>query len=240
MEVNMDVSIIIVNWNSAAYVRKCLSSICCNSPGLNIEVIVVDNGSFDGCRDLVAREFPQVIFIQSHHNLGFARANNLGAARAGGTMLLFLNPDTEVPGNVLSQMAALFGHKPRAGAVGCRLLNTDGSLQTSCIQPLPTILNQALNAEVVHRVAARVGVWSVRPLFSDAKGISQVEVISGACLMVSRDAFHAVGGFSPDYFMYAEDIDLCYKLMQAGFINYYIKFYFFGWSFSKHSVIDSL
>lgn len=218
----MDVSIIIVNWNSAAYVRKCLSAICCNSRGLNIEVIIVDNGSFDGCRDLVAREFPQVIFIQSQNNLGFARANNLGAASARGTMLLFLNPDTEVLGNALSQMVAVFGQKPHAGAVGCRLLNTDGSLQTSCIQPFPTILNQALNAEVMLRVASRVGVRSVNPLFSDAKGISPVEVISGACLMVSKDAFHAVGGFSLDYFMYTEDIDLCYKMRQAGFINYYI------------------
>jgi N-acetylglucosaminyl-diphospho-decaprenol L-rhamnosyltransferase len=218
----MDISIIIVNWNSAAYVRKCLTALSCNSRELEIEVIIVDNASFDECREIVAKEFPWAIFIQSKENLGFAKANNLGAARATGAKLLFLNPDTEVVGDALSQMVSVFSQRADAGAVGCTLLNTDGSIQISCIQPFPTILNQALNAEVVLRAASKVGVWGLKPLFSNVKDITPVDAISGACLMVSKDAFSAVGGFSLDYFMYSEDIDLCHKMKQAGFVNYYI------------------
>ena len=217
----MDVSIIIVNWNSVAFLRKCLASIYRNSAGLDVEVIIVDNASYDGSHEVVANEFPQATFIQSQDNLGFAKANNLGAARARGTRLLFLNPDTEILGDAISQMAAVFVDRPDAGAVGCKLINTDGSLQTSCIQPFPTILNQAFIAEVLLRVASKVGVWGAKPLFLDAQGISPVQVISGACLMVKKDAFNTVGGFSADYFMYTEDIDLCYKIWKAGFINYY-------------------
>jgi GT2 family glycosyltransferase len=218
----MDISIIIVNWNSAAYVRKCLKAISCNTRELAIEVIIIDNASFDECREIVTKEFPWVVFIQRQENLGFAKANNLAAARARGAKLLFLNPDTEVVGDALSRMVSVFNQRQDAGAVGCMLLNSDGSIQTSCIQPFPTILNQALSAEAVLHAASKAGIWGLKPLFSNAKGINPVEVISGACLMVSKDAFHTVGGFSSDYFMYTEDIDLCYKLRQAGYVNYYI------------------
>ncbi len=217
----MDVSIIIVNWNSAAFLRQCLTSIYQNTDGIAFEVIVVDNASFDGSRELVETEFPRTIFIQSSNNIGFAKANNFGAAQAEGTRLLFLNPDTVVLGDAVSQMASIFLQRPDAGAVGCKLLNTDGSLQTSCIQPFPTIINQTLIADLTLVVAAKLGVWGVKPLFVDARGVWTTEAISGACLMVSRETFQAVGGFSPEYFMYTEDIDLCYKIRKAGLANYY-------------------
>jgi len=217
----MDVSIIIVNWNSAAFLRQCLASIYRNTAGIDFEVIVVENASFDGSREIVDNEFPHAAFIQSHNNLGFAKANNLGVAQARGTRLLFLNPDTEVLGDAVSQMAGVFVQRPDSGAVGCKLLNTDGSLQTSCLLPFPTILNQALSAEALLCVASKIGVWGIKPLFVDMKGIWPVQAISGACLMVNRDTFYTVGGFSSDYFMYTEDIDLCYKIWKAGFINYY-------------------
>ncbi|MEW6681748.1 MAG: glycosyltransferase family 2 protein [Nitrospirota bacterium] len=218
----MDLSIIVVNWNSVAYVRKCLGAIAHNSGGLDIEVIVVDNASFDGCHEVVSREFPEAVFIQNKDNLGFGVTNNLAAARAKGSRLLFLNPDTEVLGDALAQMASIFERRPEAGAVGCALRNTDGTIQTSCIQPFPTILNQALDSEIILHMASKFGFWGVGPLLSSAKGLYKVDVISGACLMVRKAAFQAIGGFSPDYFMYTEDIDLCYRMRLAGFVNYYI------------------
>ena len=137
-------SIVIVNWKSADFLRKCLQSIFANASDMSLEVIVVDNASFDGSAELVEREFPGVHFVQSKENLGFAGANNLGVRSAKGRNLLFLNPDTEVIGTALERMSSFLDATPDAGAVGCKLLNTDGTVQTSCIQPFPTILNQAL------------------------------------------------------------------------------------------------
>jgi GT2 family glycosyltransferase len=218
----MDLSIVIVNWNSLALLRKCLTSVYGNTSGIKFEVIVVDNASFDGSREAISAEHAQAHFIQSEENLGFAGANNLGAACAQGDLVIFLNPDTEVRGNALAEMASVFRTRPDAGAVGCRLLNSDGTLQSSCVQPFPTILNQVLLAEGMLRVAARVGVRGLWPLYAPGPGVFPAEALSGACLMVKRDAFREIGGFSRDYYMYTEDIDLCYRLRRAGLVNYYV------------------
>jgi GT2 family glycosyltransferase len=218
----LDLSIIIVNWNSAGYVRKCLSSIYANTRELQFEVIVVDNASHDGCGEMLVREYPNAIFIQSHQNLGFARANNLGFQSARGRALLFLNPDTELVGPALNTLFGQLQTLPGAGAVGAKLLNTDRSLQTSCIQSLPTVLNQTLDIEFLRARSPRSRLWGMAPLFSGESAPAEVEVISGACLMLNRDLFEKVGRFSEDYFMYSEDLDLCFKLKQAGRKNYYV------------------
>src|SRR5690349_15487962 len=97
----MDLSIIIVNWKSAAYVRKCLNSLAANPVNLSTEIIVVDGGSFDECGEMIAKEFPQVKFIQSPENVGFGRSNNLGFSHSTGKTILLLNPDTEVRGDAI-------------------------------------------------------------------------------------------------------------------------------------------
>src|SRR5437762_3548719 len=133
----MDLSIIIVNWNSKDYLRKCLKSIYANTHGIDFEIIVVDNASFDGSGELLAQDFPKVRFVQSHTNLGFARANNLGFGNSTGRNVLFLNPDTEAVGGALNELLQRLQRLPNAGVVGCKLLNTDGSMQTSCLQSYP-------------------------------------------------------------------------------------------------------
>ena len=217
----MDLSIIIVNWNSAEYVEKCLRSLFANVRGADFEVIVVDNGSFDSCRSMIGNDFPQVRFLQSEENLGFAKANNLGAESAGGRVLLFLNPDTEIINSAVTEMLLAMKSLPQAGIIGCKLLNSDMTLQTSCIQTFPTILNQALDTDVLRRRFPGLSMWGVAPLFLDAAGPFEAEVISGACLMIGKQIFEEVGGFSPEYFMYTEDIDLCYKVRRAGYKSYY-------------------
>lgn len=212
----MELSIIIVNWNSAALVRQCLASLqsCC--PLASTEILVVDSGSFDGCGRMLAAEFPAVRFLQCADNIGFARANNVAARRALGRHLLFLNPDTllreDSPGRLSRQLAAL----PRAGALGCRLLNADGSVQTSCIQSFPTVLNQLLDSDWLRRRFPRSPLWGMAPLHDGSRRPSPVAAISGACLAVDRTAFADVGGFTESYFMYGEDLDLCRKLHAAG------------------------
>jgi len=217
-----DLSIIIINWKSADFLRKCLQSIFANASDLSFEVIVVDNASFDGSAELVEREFPGVRFVQSTENLGFAGANNLGVRSAKGRNVLFLNPDTEVIGTALELMSSFLDATPNAGVVGCKLLNSDFSIQTSCIQAFPTILNQALDAEALRKMFPKARLWGMRPLFEDGSEPTVVEVVSGACLMIRRSVFEETGLFNTDYFMFSEDVDLCFRTKQTGWNTYYV------------------
>jgi GT2 family glycosyltransferase len=218
----VDLSIVIVNWNSAGYVRQCVKAIQLNPPGCVHEIVVVDSGSFDECGEMLGREFPAVRFVQSRTNVGFAAANNLGAASSRGRALLFLNPDTEVGGKALDRLLKTLNRLPDAGLVGTRLLNTDRSLQTSCIQSFPTVLNQVLDAEWLRRIFPRSDLWGMRPLIDETQNPAVVEVISGACIMIKRSVFKCVSGFDERYFMYSEDLDLCYRVRQAGFDCLYV------------------
>jgi GT2 family glycosyltransferase len=216
-----DVSVVIVNWNSKDILRQCLVSIGRNGGALDLEVIVIDSGSFDGCGAMLAAEFPDVRFLQSDKNLGFARANNEAARFASGEFLLFLNPDTEIVGAAIQDLHRLL-QKPGAGIAGARLLNADRTLQTSCVQSFPTILNQVLNSEALRRLTPKSSLWGMRALFASDLSEREVEAISGACLMLRRTVFAAVHGFSEEYFMYAEDMDLAYRVRRAGYRNYYV------------------
>jgi GT2 family glycosyltransferase len=212
-----DLSIIIVNWNSVDYLRSCLSTVHRETQGVHYEVIVVDNASDDDCESMLRSEFPETRFIAASENLGFAKANNLGCEYADGDILLFLNPDTEIIGGALLGMLAYLRTDPGAGAAGARLLNTDGTLQTSCVQAFPTIVNQVLDMEILRRLFPTWKLWGVRPLFVPHRLGAEVDAISGACFMIRRSVFEQVGRFSEQYFMYADDLDLSYKVRQAGY-----------------------
>lgn len=218
----MDVSIIIVNWNSVQFLKDCIDSIKQHTAGITYEIIVIDSGSFDGCSQMLSSEFPEVMFIQSTVNIGFSGANNLAYSVSTGQHILFLNPDTELTSPAVNAMLDHLQHRPDAGAVGCKLLNRDGSVQTTCIQSFPTILNQLLCSEFLRERFPTSPLWGMSSLFCATQLPAQVDVISGACLMLRRSAFDQVGHFSDDYFMYAEDLDLCYKLKQTGYANYYV------------------
>lgn len=212
----MTLSIIIVNWNSKDYVRKCLETIQAHCRRTDVEVVVVDGASFDGCGEMLAEHFPSTVFIQSSANVGFAKANNLAATHARGEFLLFLNPDTEFTEDSASILLDQMRQHPEIGALGCTLLNTDGTLQTSCVQAFPTVLNQALDSEVLRRFFPRAGLWGMRPLLDSPSSPQPVEVISGACILMRKATFQRIGGFTERYFMYGEDVDLCYKLRTSG------------------------
>jgi N-acetylglucosaminyl-diphospho-decaprenol L-rhamnosyltransferase len=215
-------SIIIVNWNSAEFVRRCISSIRQNTTGLTYEILVVDNASFDGCDEVLETHAPEATYIQSVKNLGFAKANNLAFKASRGITLLFLNPDTEIVGPAINLMLEELQQLSDAGILGARLSNGDGSLQTSCIQAFPTILNQVLDSEFLRKKWPESSLWGTQPFLRDHGRPEEVEAVSGACLMIRRDVFERVGEFSEDYFMYTEDIDLCYKVRKAGYKNYYV------------------
>jgi GT2 family glycosyltransferase len=210
----MDLSVVIVNWNSAEYTIPCVASIDAQTKNLEFEIIVVDNASSDdSCRVIQAR-CPRVKLVRSPENIGFARANNLGFQHSSGRISLFLNPDTELRGPAINQMHACLDSSADIGVLGCRLLNSDLSLQTSCIHVFPTILNQVADIE---RFRQLFNLWGMLPLLNPDRGRPiGVEAVSGACQMVKREVFEKVGLFSTDYFMYMEDLDLCYKVRQMG------------------------
>lgn len=217
----VDLSIIIVNWNSANYVRNCLRTLSAHGSDISLEVIVVDAGSFDGCGEMIANSFPSVQFIQSQENSGFGASNNLGFSRATGECVLFLNPDTEVRPRALQLMLEELRRRPDAGILGARLLNSDGSLQTSCVQALPTPLNQALGSEWLRQRFPNSRFCGLGEAFRSTKPV-QVEAVSGACMLLPAAVFRRAGGFSKEFFMYGEDMDLCAKVRRLGLRVYHV------------------
>jgi N-acetylglucosaminyl-diphospho-decaprenol L-rhamnosyltransferase len=220
-ESSVELSIIFVNWNSFCQLRGSLRSVFATVVGVEYEVIVVDNASLADDATDVEAEFCGVKLIASKKNLGFAGANNLGVEHSRGQYLLFLNPDTLVIGNAIADMLGAMKAVGGAGIVGCKLLNSDGSVQTSCVQRFPTIWNQLLDVEYLRRRWPNWKLWGIAPLFNAGLQPVEVEVVSGACLLIDRDSFDQAGGFSSEYFMYAEDVDLCYQIRKLGRKAYY-------------------
>ena len=212
----MDLSIIIINWHSRDYVQKCLKSLFEDKPAGEFEVIVIDNATYDGCEHMLMEGFADVFYIQSDRNLGFGRANNLAAERANGDVVLFLNPDTELRPGAIKRLLSVLYEKKDAGIVSGLLLNSDGSIQTSCLQAFPSILNQVLDFEFLRQWFPRWKMWGMQPLFENLTEPVAVDVVTGAVMMMRYDVFQKVGRFSTDYFMYGEDLDLCHKVMQSG------------------------
>ncbi len=218
----MELSIIFVNWNSVNYLRECFASIYEHTRGITFEIIVVDNASPEGGVDALKEQFPDIVLIKSAENLGFAGANNLGFTKSKGECVLFLNPDTKLVNRAINIMFERLQSLPGAGIVGCKLLNADLSVQTSSIMRFPGILNQVLQSEVLRLRWPSFPLWNIGPLFSTSVEPARVEAITGACMMMRREVFESVGMFSEEYFMYAEDVDLCWKITRAGLPNYYV------------------
>ncbi len=218
----MDLSIIIVNWNSKNYLRQCIASILSKTHGIEFEIIVVDNGSFDGCNEMLSQYHPSVRFIQSDKNLGFGKANNLAFQESYGASILLLNPDTELADSAINVLYEHLHSLPNAGIVGCKILNADGSVQTTSVASFPTIPSQILDSEYMRTRWPRSRLWGTRVLCDCESHAEEVDAISGACIMLKRNVFEQVGLFSEEYFMYTEDIDLCYAVKHSGYRNYYV------------------
>ena len=217
----MLISIVIVNWNSKDYLRSCLQSLEAHASDIETEIIVVDGASFDGCGEMLETEFPQVQFIQSEENIGFGRCNNLGVESANGEYLLLLNPDTEIKSNAIQALLEACKSLPQNSMLGARLLNSDGTLQTTSVHAAPTPLNQALGSDFLMKRFPKSKLWGTYEAYhSDTP--TEVEAISGACMFLPTKLFRELGGFNPIYFMYAEDMDLCLKIRRSGFPIYHI------------------
>ena len=219
----MDCSTIIVSYNTFDLTRAAVEAALAAAGGLAHEVIVVDNLSPD---DSAARlraafppsEYPTVHIIANTENAGFSKANNQGAARAHGTVLFFLNPDTLAHGQAVRTLFDFLTTHPEAGAAGPHVLNPDGTDQpsTASFLTLRHILRHHLPIGSLLRGQDRrqdVIPSSTQP----------VDIVNGCALVLRRETFDAVGGWDTSYFMYAEEAELCYALRQAGYTNYFVR-----------------
>jgi hypothetical protein len=204
------------------YLLECIGSIYEHTPGVSFEIIVVDNASPEGGVERLTQRFSYVRLVRSDRNLGFAGANNLGFKQSTGEYILLLNPDTKLIGPAIKIMLNQLKRLRDAGIVGCKLLNTDLSVSTSSIQKFPTILNQVFTAEFLRLRFPTFPLWNIGPLFSESRSPIRVDVIPGACMLLRREVFERSGMLDEGYFMYAEDIDLNYKVKKLGLYSYYV------------------
>lgn len=217
-EDRVDVSIIIVTWNAARFIQNCLTSIFDEAVDVSVEVLVIDNASEDGTPDIIEKNFPQVVLLRSEKNLGFARANNKAAGISQGRHILFLNPDTMILSNALSRLVCILDGNSDAGAAGCKLLDFEGRLQRTCARAFPTPWNQFAEIALLSKLFPRSKFFTGYEMgYWDHAGRAIVECLSGACFLIKNDVFRQISGFDESYFMYAEDIDLFYKLKERGF-----------------------
>lgn len=209
MKTHSDLSIIIVSYNTRELLSRCLRSIFASLAGsrLQFEVIVVDNHSSDGTPALLAKTFPQVRLIKNPDNFGFARGNNQGIAAARSATILLLNSDTEVLDKGINELYLFFKTLPHNSIVGGRLFNLDGSPQPSC-GPAYSLLHIFI---ALFLKGDYVGMTRYSP-----KAVKQVDWVMGACIMMEKSTFTAVGGFDESIFMYMEEIDFEYRAKLKG------------------------
>jgi hypothetical protein len=222
MTIAMRLSIIIVNYNVKDLLKKCLQSIEQTVKPIEYEVIVIDNCSVDGSVALIKADFPQVKIIENHENRGFAAANNQGINCSHGDYILLLNPDTIVLSNSVERMLEFIENHQQAGIVGCKILNPDGSLQSSC-RNFPSLALIFFESMGLHRFFSLSKYFVKSYLRNWAHNeIRMVDSVKGACMMVRRTAIEEVGLLDENYFLYDEEVDWCKRMQEKAWDTFFI------------------
>lgn len=212
----MDVSIIIVNWNTREIICDCLKSIYDQTNKLDYEVIVVDNASSDDSVEVIKQAYPQVILIENPENRGFAAANNQGMAIAKGRYVLLLNSDTIILDNAIAKTLEFAKIRSDAAVIGCRVLNPDKTLQLTCFM-FPSILNMILSTTYLYKIFPNNKFFGrERMSWWDRSDDREVDVVTGCFMLVRREAIEQVGLMDERFFMYGEETDWCWRFKQAG------------------------
>lgn len=214
----MDVSVIVVNWNTRKLLEQCLGSVYETAGSLAVEVIVVDNGSSDGSVEMVRERFPQARLIANPENLGFARANNQAMKIARGRYFLLLNSDAALRPGALQSLVDRMEARPEGGIVGGRLVNPDGTFQASYMD-FPTLWGEVMLMLKLHTLFRTRYFPSHPPAESEAA--READWIPGACMLVRRQLWEQIGGLDETYFMYSEEVDWCRRARQVGWKVYY-------------------
>ena len=211
--------VVIVSYRSRELLRECLGSLRANPPSCPMSIVVVDNASGDGTAAMVATDYPEVDLIASAENLGFARATNLGARRGSSPYLLALNPDTAVTAGALDTVISTLESHPDVAVVGPRLELPDGMLDHAAKRAFPTPLSALGHFTGLGRRRDADGALAAYRAPDVESG--RVDAVNGAFMLMRRSAFEAAGGFDDGYWMYMEDLDLSYRLAQAGWLSWY-------------------
>jgi len=211
-----DLSIVIVTWNASKYIRECLKSIDEQHTGLALETIVVDNASIDGTADLVRQEFSYVRLVQSDHNLGFAKANNVGIRLTRGKYIFLVNPDVIMLPGCLERLFRYMEENPSIGLLGPRMLGPDRAVQRSTMR-FPSVWNsfcRALALDSIFKGSRTFGGFLMRDFGHDKT--MDVDILNGWFWAARRESMNRVGLLDEQLFMYGDDLDWSFRFHQAG------------------------
>lgn len=219
----MKLSVIIVSYKVKFYLEQCLLAVKKATAGIESEIYVVDNHSNDGSVEFIAERFPDINLISSNHNNGFSHANNIAIRQCSGEYVLLLNPDTIVGERSIKEVLKFMDAHPKAGGVGVKMLNADGSCAKESRRGVPTVATSfykmtGLCACYPH--SQRFAHYYMGHLPWDKS--AQIEIISGAFCMLRHSALDKIGLLDEDFFMYGEDVDLSYRLLKGGYENWYV------------------
>lgn len=215
----IDISVIIVNYNVRELLEDCINSVVSSSVGLNVEIIIVDNNSYDGSINKIRTKYTDssnIKIIENKSNVGFAKANNIGAREARGEYLLILNPDTLLREDTLKKCLEFYKSDKSIGVLGCKLVLPNGKLDLACRRSFPhpsVALYRIFGLSRIFPNNRTFGRYNLTYL--DENSSYEVDSICGAFMMIRKDIFDCVNGFDEDYFMYGEDLDLCYKIKKS-------------------------
>jgi GT2 family glycosyltransferase len=214
----VDLSVIVVSYNVRAFLDHCLQSVKRASGGLAVQLIVVDNASQDGSAAMVAQRHPEAVLIANGENVGFGRANNQAFEIAQGEAVLILNPDSFIQEDTLTVLLQKLKQFPDVGAIGPRILLPDGRFEPRSMRGFPTPWTAFSYLSGLSALFPKSRLFGRYLLtFLDSETQNEVDSLSGCCLMARRSILQQLGGFDPDYFMYGEDLDLCYRIHRAGY-----------------------
>ncbi len=214
----MELSIVILHYQVTDVLRSCLQSIDHFVNDVSYEVLVVDNASPDDSWKVLINEFPNVHFIANAENLGFAKGNNVGIKKAQGDYLLLLNPDTEFESDDLRKVLDFAKSKSDFGCLGVRMHDAQGRFLPESKRSIPNIINS------FEKLFFKLGFAESKSYYRNdiqERDVASVEVVTGAFLLCKKDRYWEVGGLDEAYFMYGEDIDLCYSFIRHGYRNWY-------------------
>jgi GT2 family glycosyltransferase len=218
----MDLTVVIVNYNVHYFLDQCLKSVFRSGNTLEMEVIVVDNNSVDGSQEMIREKYPRVILIANQENSGFSKANNQAIRIAKGRYVLLLNPDTVVEDDTLTKVVRFMDKHPDAGGLGVKMLDGQGQFLPESKRGLPTPDVAFFKIFGLAKLFPKSRTFGKYHLgYLDPEQTHEVEVLSGAFMLLRKEALEKTGYLDEDFFMYGEDIDLSYRITQAGYKNYY-------------------
>jgi GT2 family glycosyltransferase len=220
---NPTVSIVIVHWRTPQLLVRCLESIQADAGSSQFDIHVVDNASHDEALKILSERFASVKVIANQENIGFSRACNQVIPMTEAPFVLLLNPDTILQGDAVSALIRFMETHPQCGAVGPKILNTDGSLQLACRRSFPSLGASFFRLTYLSKIFPRSKLVSKYNLtYADPDALIEVDALSGSCMMVRRAAIDQIGLLDEDIFMFGEDIDWCWRIKQANWQVFYM------------------